>query len=124
MTLTTFLGWADPYNAAVWPIQHLHQIQSAIGGKQSDVSDFFQLFMIPGMCISWLLPSFVHAIASLQYQNILARRSLQVHFPGGGHCGAASSYPQVPAIYHTIPELITWVEQGRKPASIKSTDPP
>ncbi|KAF2177075.1 tannase and feruloyl esterase [Zopfia rhizophila CBS 207.26] len=88
--MIVFQGWADPYNAAVWPIQHLHQIQSAIGGKQRDVSDFFNLFMIPG----------------------------------GGHCGAASSYPQVPATYHTIPQLITWVEQGRKPESIKSTDPP
>ncbi|PVI02662.1 tannase and feruloyl esterase [Periconia macrospinosa] len=88
--MIVFQGWADPYNAAVWPIQHLHQIQSAIGGKQRDVSDFFNVFMIPG----------------------------------GGHCGAASSYPHVPATYHTIPELITWVEQGRKPESIKSTGPP
>lgn len=38
-------GWADPLNAATWPIQHLEQLQSFFHG---DISDFFNLFMIPG----------------------------------------------------------------------------
>ncbi|KAI9730857.1 MAG: hypothetical protein M1834_005575 [Cirrosporium novae-zelandiae] len=38
-------GWADPYNAATWPIEHLHQLQDYFEG---DVSDFFNIFMIPG----------------------------------------------------------------------------
>lgn len=43
--LITTQGWADPYNAATWPIEHLHQIESFFGG---DVSDFINVFMIPG----------------------------------------------------------------------------
>ncbi|ORY16007.1 Tannase/feruloyl esterase [Clohesyomyces aquaticus] len=38
-------GWADPFNAATWPIQHMDQIKDFFGG---DISDFFNLFMIPG----------------------------------------------------------------------------
>lgn len=43
--LITAQGWADPYNAATWPIQHLKQIEAALGG---DVSEFLELFMVPG----------------------------------------------------------------------------
>lgn len=39
-------GWADQYNAAVWPIQHKQQLEDAMGGN---ISDWFQLFMMPGM---------------------------------------------------------------------------
>lgn len=80
-------GWADPYNAALWPIQHLEQIQNFY---KSDVSDFFNLFMVPG----------------------------------GGHCGAAQYYPGVPATYHTVSALVSWVERGQKPEEVLSTDPP
>ena len=80
-------GWADPFNAATWPIEHLEQVQNALGG---DVSDFFQLFMVPG----------------------------------GGHCGAASFYPGVPATYHTVAKLVQWVERGEKPDAVLSTSPP
>lgn len=38
-------GWADPFNAAIWPIQHLERVEDFFGG---DVSDFLNLFMIPG----------------------------------------------------------------------------
>ena len=38
-------GWADQLNAATWPIQHLQALQAFFHG---DVSDFFNLFMIPG----------------------------------------------------------------------------
>ncbi|KAI7211437.1 tannase and feruloyl esterase [Hortaea werneckii] len=80
-------GWADPFNAAIWPIQHLERVEAFFRG---DVSDFFNLFMIPG----------------------------------GGHCGAAEHYPAVPATYHVMPELVKWVERGRKPEAMLSTDPP
>lgn len=85
--LITAQGWADPYNAATWPIQHLHQVEDAFDG---DISDFYKLFMIPG----------------------------------GGHCGAASFYPEVPATYHTVSALIKWVERAQKPEAILSSDPP
>ena len=38
-------GWADPYNAATWPIEHLQQVSGAMGGS---VDDFYRLVMIPG----------------------------------------------------------------------------
>lgn len=44
--LITTQGWADQYNAATWPIQHLEQIQSAL--KNTNISDFIRLFMVPG----------------------------------------------------------------------------
>ncbi|KAF2163820.1 hypothetical protein M409DRAFT_68365 [Zasmidium cellare ATCC 36951] len=80
-------GWADPYNAAEVPIQHLQSIQSFFHG---DVGDWYRLFMIPG----------------------------------GGHCGAASYYPQVPAEYHILTKLIGWVERGEVPESVLSCAPP
>ena len=80
-------GWADPFNAATWPIEHLGQLEGAMGG---DVSGWFRLFMVPG----------------------------------GGHCGAASFNPDVPAVYETVEALVRWVEGGKAPKAIKSTDPP
>ncbi|ORY60088.1 tannase and feruloyl esterase [Pseudomassariella vexata] len=38
-------SWADPYNAATWPIQHLGQLEQFFAG---DVGDWFRLFMVPG----------------------------------------------------------------------------
>jgi feruloyl esterase len=43
--MLTTQGWADPFNAAIWPIQHLEQLQNFFG---MDVSDFYELFMVPG----------------------------------------------------------------------------
>lgn len=40
-------GWADPYNAAIWPIQHLEQFQKTMGGAAA-VAKWFSLFMVPG----------------------------------------------------------------------------
>ncbi|KAK5674528.1 hypothetical protein LTS10_012724 [Elasticomyces elasticus] len=80
-------GWADPFNAATWPIEHLEQIENFFNG---DVSDFLNLFMVPG----------------------------------GGHCGPAQSYPGVPATYHTVAALVDWVERGKKPEQVLSTNPP
>ena len=82
-----FSGWSDPLNAALWPIEHQQQLENFFGG---DISDFFNLFMIPG----------------------------------GGHCGAATSYPDVPAKYHTVEKMMQWVESGEKPAGVVSTSPP
>ncbi|KAI2466038.1 feruloyl esterase [Annulohypoxylon bovei var. microspora] len=84
--MLVFQSWTDPLNAAMWPIQHLHQIEDSFGG---DVSDWFRLFMIPG----------------------------------GGHCGAASNYPQVPATWHALDALVQWVETGRPAAEMLGTDP-
>ncbi|KAI2778631.1 feruloyl esterase [Daldinia loculata] len=43
--MIVYQGWTDPLNAAMWPIQHLHQIEDFFGG---DVSDWFRVFMVPG----------------------------------------------------------------------------
>ncbi|KAF3064991.1 hypothetical protein GL218_02558 [Daldinia childiae] len=43
--MIVYQGWSDPLNAAIWPIQHLHQIEDFFGG---DVSDWFRVFMVPG----------------------------------------------------------------------------
>ncbi|TIA71558.1 tannase and feruloyl esterase [Aureobasidium pullulans] len=84
--LLVYQGWADPFNAQTWPIQHYEDVQSFF---EDDISDFYNVFMIPG----------------------------------GGHCGAASFYPQVPATYHTVPALMDWVERGEKPEEVLTTNP-
>ncbi|KAI5268805.1 tannase and feruloyl esterase [Aureobasidium subglaciale] len=84
--LLVYQGWADPFNAQTWPIQHYETVQSFF---DADISDFYNVFMIPG----------------------------------GGHCGAASFYPQVPATYHTVPALMNWVERGEKPEEVLTTNP-
>ncbi|KAI0834695.1 feruloyl esterase [Hypoxylon sp. FL0890] len=84
--MIAFQGWADPFNAATWPIQHLHQIEHFFG---SDVGDWFRLFMIPG----------------------------------GGHCGSATNYPQVPGTWHALDALVQWVETGQPPTEMLGTDP-
>lgn len=84
----TAQGWADPYNVALWPIEHLKQVEEVFG--QNKTEDFYSLFMIPG----------------------------------GGHCGTATYYPGVPATYHVVQAMIKWVEKGRKPEEIQSSDPP
>ncbi|KAK4063063.1 hypothetical protein Trihar35433_8858 [Trichoderma harzianum] len=37
-------AWADPYNAALWPIKHREQLQQAMSGN---IDDWFGLFMVP-----------------------------------------------------------------------------
>ncbi|KAK0975347.1 hypothetical protein LTS01_013893 [Friedmanniomyces endolithicus] len=61
-------GWADPLNAATWPIKHLEQIEDFFN---SDVSDFLNLFMVPGgghcgAAQSYLgVPATYHTVAAL-----------------------------------------------------------
>ena len=43
--LLSVQDWADPLNAAFWPIEHLRQIQAVFGGH---VSSWAQLYMSPG----------------------------------------------------------------------------
>ncbi|TQN64277.1 putative esterase [Colletotrichum shisoi] len=38
-------GWADPFNVATWPIDHLDEVSRATGGERQD---WLSLFMIPG----------------------------------------------------------------------------
>ncbi|KAK8068037.1 tannase and feruloyl esterase [Apiospora saccharicola] len=79
-------SWADPYNAALWPIQHLKQLEEASGGN---VGDWFRLFMVPG----------------------------------GGHCGSASNYPQVPAEWHSLEAMTEWIESKALPEEMTSSNP-
>lgn len=43
--------------------------------------------------------------------------------PGGGHCGSASSYPQMPGTWHALDVLMPWVEHGKIPQQMLATDP-
>lgn len=43
--LIVIQGWSDPLNAAMWPIDHLHEIERYFEG---DVSDWYNVFMVPG----------------------------------------------------------------------------
>jgi feruloyl esterase len=43
--------------------------------------------------------------------------------PGGGHCGPATTYPQVPGKYHSLEALIPWVEDGIAPEYVLATEP-
>ncbi|KAK1982893.1 tannase and feruloyl esterase [Colletotrichum cereale] len=79
-------GWADPFNAATWPIHHLDEVARVTGG---DRQEWLSLFMIPG----------------------------------GGHCGGASTYPQVPAKQNTLEALVDWVEKGETPEDLLGTAP-
>jgi len=44
--------------------------------------------------------------------------------PGGGHCGAAAAYPNIPANYHVVDVLMPWVEKGIAPVQMESSNPP
>ena len=79
-----------------------------------DVSDFFELFMIPGMDLFVSRverffddPKFPHIEVDLSRRRLLR---------------PASNYPAVPATYHTVERLIEWVEKGVRPKDILSTD--
>lgn len=88
--LLVYQGWADPYNAATWPIEHLAQIRAGPAGQEGKLDDWLRLFMVPG----------------------------------GGHCGAAEFYPQVPAKYHDVARMVQWVERGEAPGEVLSSDAP
>lgn len=50
-------GWADPFNAALWPIQHREQLQNTMRGN---VDDWFSLFMVPGGGHCGAAPGYPH----------------------------------------------------------------
>ncbi|KAF6786570.1 feruloyl esterase [Colletotrichum sojae] len=78
-------GWADPFNAATWPIKHLDEVEKVTGVR----GDWMSLFMVPG----------------------------------GGHCGGASTYPQVPGKQNSLEAVVDWVEKGSAPAELIGTAP-
>ena len=43
--------------------------------------------------------------------------------PGGGHCGGAAIYPQMPGTWHALDVLLPWVEQGKIPQEMLATEP-
>ncbi|KAF5528156.1 putative esterase [Colletotrichum aenigma] len=43
--------------------------------------------------------------------------------PGGGHCGGASSYPQVPSKQSSLEALVEWVEKGAAPTELLGSEP-
>lgn len=107
-------GWADPFNAATWPIDHLDEVSRVTGGERQD---WLSLFMVPG------------TFFSLSRQQILAwARWMQEtdksdFFKGGGHCGGAATYPQVPSKQNSLEALVDWVENGQAPAYLLGVGP-
>ncbi|GKT46814.1 putative esterase YMR210W [Colletotrichum spaethianum] len=95
-------GWADPYNAATWPIEHLNEVSRVTGGERQD---WLSLFMIPG------------------FGDAIQQIWLTYCSQGGGHCTGASSYPQVPAKQNSLEALIDWVEKGQIPEDLLGTEP-
>lgn len=43
--------------------------------------------------------------------------------PGGGHCGGASGYTQMPGTYHVLDRLVPWVEEGSIPKDMLASKP-
>ncbi|CAI7602277.1 unnamed protein product [Penicillium glandicola] len=67
--LITTQGWADPYNAALWPIQHLQQIQVAM--SEVNITDFVEVFMVPGGGHCGANPAYPHVPATYQVLDVL-----------------------------------------------------
>jgi feruloyl esterase len=64
--MLVYQGWADPFNAATWPIDHLEAVTHTTVGENATVADndFMKLFMIPGGG---------HCGASAQYPHVPAK---------------------------------------------------
>jgi feruloyl esterase len=64
--MLVYQGWADPFNAATWPIDHLEAVTRTTIGENATVADnnFMKLFMIPGGG---------HCGASAQYPDVPAK---------------------------------------------------
>lgn len=67
-------GWADPFNAAIWPINHLNAIDKHTQAtKHGKAADFVRLFMVPGYGHCGTVPSYpyvpgtLNAFATLTY---------------------------------------------------------
>lgn len=54
-------GWADPFNAATWPIDHLNEITQVTGG---DRDEWLSLFMVPGK---------LRLVAAIMWPSLSAR---------------------------------------------------
>ncbi|KAJ5113826.1 hypothetical protein N7456_002360 [Penicillium angulare] len=63
-------GWADQFNAATWPIQHLKQIQATMGTATAD--SFFELFMVPGGGHCGSNPEYTHVPGTYDVMDVLA----------------------------------------------------
>ncbi|KAJ5375741.1 hypothetical protein N7517_007747 [Penicillium concentricum] len=67
--LITTQGWADEFNAALWPIQHLQRIQVAMSGV--NVADFVEVFMVPGGGHCGANPIYPHVPGTYQVLDVL-----------------------------------------------------
>ncbi|KAJ5973032.1 uncharacterized protein N7479_002950 [Penicillium vulpinum] len=67
--LITTQGWSDNINAALWPIQHLKRIQAAMSGV--DVTDFVEVFMVPGGGHCGANPAYPHVPGMYQVLDVL-----------------------------------------------------
>ncbi|CAG8089641.1 unnamed protein product [Penicillium olsonii] len=68
--LITTQGWADPFNAALWPIQHRNQIQANMSGINA--SDFMEIFMVPGGGHCGSNPAYPHVPGTYDVLDALA----------------------------------------------------
>ncbi|KAJ5273285.1 hypothetical protein N7478_008410 [Penicillium angulare] len=62
-------GWADQFNAATWPIQHLEQIQTKMGAATTD--SFLELFMVPGGGHCGSNPGYTHVPGTYNVIDVL-----------------------------------------------------
>ncbi|KAJ5812491.1 hypothetical protein N7474_008792 [Penicillium riverlandense] len=67
--LITTQGWADQFNAALWPIQHLKQIQATMG--KVNVADFIEVFMVPGAGHCGANPEYPHVPGTYKILDVL-----------------------------------------------------
>ena len=62
------VGWADPFNAPYWPIEHREQMRAISGDK---LDSFFSLFMIPGGGHCGSSPSYPYVPATYNTLELL-----------------------------------------------------
>ncbi|KAJ5716631.1 hypothetical protein N7493_008542 [Penicillium malachiteum] len=62
-------GWADQFNAATWPIQHLEQLQVVMSADR--VNSFFELFMVPGGGHCGSNPEYTHVPGTYNVLDVL-----------------------------------------------------
>ncbi|KAB8263107.1 Tannase/feruloyl esterase [Aspergillus pseudonomiae] len=103
--LITVQGWADQYNAATWPIEHLKRIQSTVQGQHA--SDFIRLFMVPGGGHCGANPAYSHVPATYHVLDAL----LPWVEDGIGPEEIVSSTP--PNGSNTTRKLCVWPKEAR-----------
>ena len=62
-------GWADQFNAALWPIQHRNHIQATMNNV--NVTDFIEIFMVPGGGHCGANPVYPHVPGTYQVLDVL-----------------------------------------------------